>query len=80
MREADRPVTEQAEEHWCEGCEKLIEDDDLYEDGTCPTCGTQVTEPMRRPVPWYFKFMILASVIYLGYRAYQGITWIAHHV
>ena len=34
---------------------------------------------MRRPVPWYFKFMMGASVIYLGYRAYQGITWLAHH-
>jgi hypothetical protein len=24
--------------------------------------------------------MLLASVIYLGYRGYQGVTWIAGHV
>jgi hypothetical protein len=24
--------------------------------------------------------MLVASVIYLGYRGYQGITWIAGHV
>ncbi|HEX3948093.1 MAG TPA: hypothetical protein VHW47_10320 [Acidimicrobiales bacterium] len=74
-------MTDQATTHWCEGCDALVDDDDLFEDGTCPTCGTQVTEPMgSRRIPWYFKFMILASVIYLGYRAFQGITWIAHHV
>ncbi len=32
------------------------------------------------PVPWYFKAMIVASVIYLGYRGYQGVTWIVAHV
>lgn len=75
-------MTDQAiQQHWCEGCDALIEDDDLYEDGTCPKCGTQVTEPMgHRRVPWYFKFMIAASVVYLGYRAFQGITWLVHHV
>jgi hypothetical protein len=31
-------------------------------------------------VPAYFKFMLTASVIYLGYRAYQGIAWLAHHL
>jgi hypothetical protein len=24
--------------------------------------------------------MLVASVIYLGYRGYQGVTWIAGHV
>jgi hypothetical protein len=24
--------------------------------------------------------MLVASVIYLGYRGYQGVTWIAAHV
>ena len=32
------------------------------------------------PIPWYFKFMLVATVIYLGYRGYQGVTWIAAHV
>jgi hypothetical protein len=33
----------------------------------------------RRPVPWTFKLMIVATVVYLGYRAYQGIAWLVHH-
>ena len=38
-------------------------------------------EPLEhRKSPWYFKFMLVASVIYLGYRAFQGVTWVVHHV
>jgi len=65
---------------WCEECDQLVEDEDLGEDGSCPECGTVLAEQERPPVPWYFKAMLVASVIYLGYRAYQGITWVAHHV
>jgi uncharacterized paraquat-inducible protein A len=65
---------------WCEECDRLVEDDDLTEDGECPRCGTELVEGVRRPVPWYFKAMMAASVVYLGWRSYQGITWVAHHV
>ena len=64
---------------WCEECSQLVETEDLTEFGACPTCGTELAEPERRPVPWYFKAMIAASVVYLGYRAYQGIDWLTHH-
>ncbi len=30
--------------------------------------------------PWHFKVIVVGSVIYLGYRLYQGISWLAHHV
>ena len=51
---------------WCEECDHLVEDDDLTEEGACPACGTVLAEQEHRPVPWYFKFMLVASVIYLG--------------
>jgi hypothetical protein len=50
----------------------------LADDGTCPDCGSEPLE--HRKTPWYFKFMLVASVIYLGYRAFQGVTWVVHHV
>jgi uncharacterized paraquat-inducible protein A len=65
---------------WCEECDTLVEDEDLGEQGECPTCGTILAEQERQPIPWYFKAMLIASVIYLGYRGYQGVTWIASHV
>lgn len=65
---------------WCEGCDRLLEEDELTEEGECPECGTELVDAPRRPVPWYFKMMLVASVIYLGYRAFQGVTWVVHHV
>lgn len=64
---------------WCEECQRLVEGGSLTEDGECPTCGTMLREE-RRPVPWHFKLMILATIAYLGYRAYQGVGWLVHHV
>jgi hypothetical protein len=34
--------------------------------------------PPRR-APWHFKILLVGSTIYLGYRTYQGITWLVHH-
>jgi hypothetical protein len=30
--------------------------------------------------PWHFKFIVVGSVVYLGWRLYQGISWLAHHL
>ena len=63
---------------WCEQCDRQLEDEELSVEGTCPTCGT---EPLaHRKSPWWFKFLAVATVIYLGYRAFQGITWVIHHI
>jgi uncharacterized paraquat-inducible protein A len=64
---------------WCEQCDRIVEDEDLGEEGTCPECGNELVEAERRRVPWYFKTMILATVVYLGWRCYQGIGWLVHH-
>lgn len=65
---------------WCEECEELVDEEDIPDDGTCPRCGSELVAPERRRVPWYFRMMVVASVVYLGYRAYQGVTWVVHHV
>jgi len=62
---------------WCDTCDEMVGDDDL-DDGLCPTCGANLEE--RKPVPWYFKAMIVVTVVYLGYRIYQGVGWLAHHL
>jgi hypothetical protein len=63
---------------WCEQCDERVTADELTDEGSCPTCGTTPLE--HRKSPWYFKFMLVASVIYLGYRAFQGVTWVVHHI
>jgi hypothetical protein len=31
-------------------------------------------------MPWHFKALVGAVALYLGYRAFQGIEWVAHHL
>lgn len=66
------------DELWCETCQEMVPGAELDEDSCCPTCGEHVGGP--RHVPLKFKLMIAASVIYLGYRAFQGVTWVIHHL
>lgn len=78
------PPEASSEALWCEECHRLVEPEEVTEEGACPRCGTELetTPPdqVRRHVPWTFKAMIVASVIYLGYRTYQGVEWLMHHV
>jgi uncharacterized paraquat-inducible protein A len=69
---------------WCEECHRIVDPEAVSEDGLCPRCGNELlmadpTKVARRRVPWTFKLMIVATVVYLGYRAYQGIAWLSHH-
>jgi hypothetical protein len=76
---------------WCDECAKFWNPPSLR-DGACPTCGAPLegpppaapargTETETRPrAPWHFKMLLVATVVYLGYRLYQGVFWLAHHV
>jgi hypothetical protein len=58
---------------WCESCSKYYAPTALTEEGTCPTCGRPVGEPEvpAEPTPWHFKLLVLATVVYLGWRFVQ---------
>ena len=71
-RQVDNPTL------WCDICHVHVPLDEAEEDRTCPGCGEPLAE--RRRYPWHFKLMGAGTVIYLGYRAYQGIGWLIHHV
>ena len=49
----------------------------MNRDGSCPTCGRQIGEPAK--VPWHFKLLVVATVLYLGFRAWQGIVLAEEH-
>jgi hypothetical protein len=36
-------------------------------------------EGRLRRAPWHFKILAVGTVIYLGWRLYQGIGWLVHH-
>lgn len=63
----------------CEECGQDHNPDELGEGGTCPGCGQVLVE---RPtgIPWHFKLLILATVVYLIWRFVQIAIWVVHHV
>jgi len=70
---------------WCPTCSKFLSPSTVRADGTCPTCGRDVdagqahapgdeeTTSKHAPIPWHLKLLVIALVIYLGFRAWQGI-------
>lgn len=78
---------------WCTDCDRFYNPNSLRGDGTCPTCGRSLVgetdvegaapEKLRRfsdqPTPWHFKVLVAAVSIYLSFRLYQGVVWVAQH-
>jgi hypothetical protein len=64
---------------YCDHCAKYWTPNSMNDDGSCPRCGADLEPPPnaeadvldeaeREKVPWHFKLMIVALVVYLGYR------------
>ena len=70
---------------WCETCSRFLNPNTLHPDGTCPECGRQVAEPgqpvaAREKTPWHFKLLVLATIVYLGWRFFGIIEWVIGRV
>ena len=71
---------------WCDTCDRFYNPNSLQADGSCPTCGRVVAAPATAEAeadagaPWHFKALIAVTAVYLGYRLFQGLFWVAHHL
>jgi hypothetical protein len=69
---------------WCEDCARYWTPSSMTVEGGCPTCGrvlpTAAGERAEPGTPWHFKLLLAAVVLYLGYRAWQGVVWVVQHV
>ena len=73
---------------WCEECSRFLTPTSMGEGGECPRCGRVIAAVDDEPadpghdavdqpeVPWHFKLLVLATVLYLGWRAVQGVAWL----
>ena len=67
---------------WCDACNRFYNPNSVAPDGTCVKCGTLLAEPpteeasQEQRVPWHFWLMVIALVVYLGWRLVQGIQWL----
>ncbi|MGC8509730.1 MAG: hypothetical protein ACP5PB_02535 [Acidimicrobiales bacterium] len=57
---------------WCETCDRPVEGE------VCEVCGQPVEETTHEPMPWRWRFFIVVTIIYLAWRLYQLISWLAH--
>jgi hypothetical protein len=73
---------------WCATCDRFLSPSSVRTDGACPACGrtvdagaahapTAADDEELDPIPWHFKLLLGAFAVYLGYRAFQGVEWIA---
>ena len=62
---------------WCEDCSRFWNPNTMNRDGSCPTCGRLIAPPAR--VPWHFWLLLAALILYLGFRAWQGLVLAAEH-
>lgn len=73
---------------WCDTCDRFYNPNTLTAEGACPKCGRIVAVPAPEAAeapedhgaPWHFKVLIAVTAVYLGYRLFQGIFWVAHHL
>lgn len=63
---------------WCETCSRYQPSQSLGDDGACPECEEPLAGPQK--APWHFKLLIVAIVLYLGWRAVQGVAWVAQRL
>jgi PHP family Zn ribbon phosphoesterase len=64
---------------WCEECQKYWTPTAMTPDGRCPTCGRDLEATVRdteakladEKAPWHFKLLVVALVVYLGWRFVQ---------
>jgi len=67
---------------WCEDCDRYWSQPTLRDGKSCPTCSRLLVA--ERPVveapkaPWHFRLLVGAGVVYLTFRAYQGVEWLMH--
>ncbi|HVM52800.1 MAG TPA: hypothetical protein VM262_06345 [Acidimicrobiales bacterium] len=65
---------------WCEACSRFWTPPSMNQDGTCPECGSTLVNPAgidaQPKAPWHFKLLVVAVVVYLGWRLVQMVGWI----
>jgi hypothetical protein len=67
---------------WCETCGRFYNPGSVAPDGTCVHCGRFISDPATAAeespgVPWHFWVLVVALVVYLGWRLVEFIAWLA---
>lgn len=66
---------------WCETCDRYYNPSSIAPDGTCMKCGSFIAEAAEGDdddgkIPWHFWVLVVALVLYLGWRLIEFIGWL----
>jgi hypothetical protein len=65
---------------WCETCQRHYNPGSVAPDGTCTSCGSFIGEDPAdaeaKGPPWHFWVLVVALVLYLGWRLIEFIGWL----
>ena len=70
---------------WCDSCDAYRAPNSLTTEGRCATCGSEVDgadlkEQGPVKAPWHFWVMVVALVLYLGWRLVDAVIWIIERI
>lgn len=70
---------------WCSSCDRYLTPNAATEAGGCPTCGSTLDDAElahveadgsdTEQIPWHFWLLVVALLLYLGWRLIQGVAW-----
>ena len=65
---------------WCDECNRSYNPSSVAPDGTCMTCGKFIadedTHATASRTPWHFWVLVVALVVYLGWRLVEFLIWL----
>ncbi|MAW72542.1 MAG: hypothetical protein VYC75_11145 [Actinomycetota bacterium] len=66
---------------WCDRCNREFDIGLVDDQGGCPACGQWLGDPPSGgSVPWHFWVVVTGAVLYLGWRALEGIVWVLQQI
>ena len=64
----------------CPACGRPVDRGRAHASDEVSAASTDEHDDDVGPVPWHLKLLAGALAVYLGYRAWQGIEWVAHQL
>jgi hypothetical protein len=64
----------------CPSCGRVVDPGRAHAGTTHPDPTTPTGDDATAPVPWHLKLLLAALVVYLAYRALQGVEWLFAHL
>ena len=74
------PATASSRRRRCRSTARARRAGDVVDPGSAHPAADEPADDDLGPIPWHLKLLAGALAVYLGWRAWQGIEWVAHNL